>query len=138
MEVQRMIANGEMAGALRVSEALIAQSQRSLPGWLGRGGALLNRGLLAEAALTPEANTHAVCALSHERVRKPMHRGTIGRWKNDEFAFDGSWDALVETHQEEHRAEQEEKLGEMREEKARVEQGEKQSRESPCIIIEFV
>jgi tetratricopeptide (TPR) repeat protein len=50
------------------------------------------------AVLTPEANTRAVFTLSHEQVRKPIHRASIGRWKNYEFAFDGSWDALVATH----------------------------------------
>jgi hypothetical protein len=51
-----------------------------------------------EAVLAPEANRRAVFTLSHEQVRRPIHRGSIGRWKNYEFAFDGSWDGLAALH----------------------------------------
>jgi hypothetical protein len=37
--------------------------------------------------LAPEANTRAVFTLSHEQVRRPINRTSIGRWKNYEFAF---------------------------------------------------
>ena len=51
-----------------------------------------------ERVLAPEANTRAVFTLSHEQVRRPINRTSIGRWKNYEFAFDGSWDALAAAH----------------------------------------
>jgi len=51
-----------------------------------------------ERILAPEANTRAVFTLSHAQVRKPIHRGSIGRWSNYAFAFDGSWDAMAAAH----------------------------------------
>ena len=51
-----------------------------------------------ERVLSPEQNTRAVFTLSHEQVRRPVHRASIGRWRNYEFAFDGSWDALAAAH----------------------------------------
>jgi tetratricopeptide (TPR) repeat protein len=50
--------------------------------------------------LAPEANARAVFTLSHEQVRRPINRASIGRWKNYEFAFDASWDELARTHWE--------------------------------------
>jgi tetratricopeptide (TPR) repeat protein len=46
------------------------------------------------AVLAPEANTRSVLTLSHEQVRRPINRSSIGRWRNYAFAFDASWDAL--------------------------------------------
>ena len=51
-----------------------------------------------DATLSPEQNTRMVLTLSHEQVRKPINRGSIGRWRNYEFAFDESWSALARTH----------------------------------------
>jgi tetratricopeptide (TPR) repeat protein len=51
-----------------------------------------------EAVLAPEANRRAVFTLSHGQVRRPINRSSIGRWRNYEFAFDGSWDALAAAH----------------------------------------
>ena len=51
-----------------------------------------------DRVLAPEANTRAVFTLSHAQVRKPIHRGSIGRWANYAFAFDGSWDAMAAAH----------------------------------------
>jgi tetratricopeptide (TPR) repeat protein len=51
------------------------------------------------AMLAPEANTRTVLTLSHEQVRRPINKGSIGRWQNYPWAFDGSWDALVAGHQ---------------------------------------
>ena len=45
--------------------------------------------------LSPEANTRTVLTLSHEQVRRPINRSSIGRWRNYEFAFGPEWDALV-------------------------------------------
>lgn len=47
------------------------------------------------AVLAPESNTRTVLTLSHEQVRRPINRSSIGRWRNYEWAFDGAWDALV-------------------------------------------
>jgi hypothetical protein len=33
-----------------------------------------------------------VLTLSHEQVRKPINRSSIGRWKNYEWAFGAEWD----------------------------------------------
>ena len=51
------------------------------------------------AMLAPERNERTVLTLSHEQVRRPINRGSIGRWKNYEFAFDGSWDELAAQHE---------------------------------------
>jgi hypothetical protein len=51
------------------------------------------------AMLAPEANTRTVLTLSHEQVRRPINKGSIGRWQNYPWVFDGSWDALVAGHQ---------------------------------------
>ena len=48
--------------------------------------------------LSPERNARAVFTLSHAQVKQPINRGSIGRWKNYEFAFDDSWRALAEAH----------------------------------------
>jgi hypothetical protein len=52
-----------------------------------------------ERVLAPENNAKAVYTISHEQVRKPINRSSIGRWKNYEFAFDSSWDPLVAMHE---------------------------------------
>ncbi|MEY4118384.1 MAG: hypothetical protein RLZZ116_1712, partial [Planctomycetota bacterium] len=36
--------------------------------------------------------------LSHAQVRQPINKKSIGRWKNYEWAFDGSWDKVVADH----------------------------------------
>ncbi|MFM1829791.1 MAG: hypothetical protein RLZZ558_131 [Planctomycetota bacterium] len=51
------------------------------------------------AVLRPHENTRTAITLSHEQVRQPIHAGSIGRWKNYAFAFDGSWDGVVAAHQ---------------------------------------
>lgn len=48
-ELERLIKAGDMAGAVRVADAMLAQGRRNLPAWLGRGCANLNLGHLAEA-----------------------------------------------------------------------------------------
>jgi tetratricopeptide (TPR) repeat protein len=47
------------------------------------------------AVLEPERNTRTVLTLSHEQVRRPINRSSIGRWRNYAFAFDASWDELA-------------------------------------------
>jgi len=46
----------------------------------------------------PEGNTRTAATLSHAQVRQPINRRSIGRWKNYEWAFDASWDALADEH----------------------------------------
>jgi hypothetical protein len=48
---------------------------------------------------SPEGNAKAAFTLSQAQVRRPINRGSIGRWKNYEWAFDGSWDGLVAEHE---------------------------------------
>lgn len=50
------------------------------------------------AMLAPEANTRTVLTLSHEQVRRPINRNSIGRWKNYEWAFGPEWDRLAGIH----------------------------------------
>ena len=52
--------------------------------------------------LAPEANARAVFTLSHEQVRQPIHRGSVGRWRNYAFAFEAddakAWADLGAAH----------------------------------------
>lgn len=51
-----------------------------------------------ERVLSPELNLKAAVTLSREQVRQPIHQKSIGRWRNYEWAFDGSWDGIVGEH----------------------------------------
>ena len=51
-----------------------------------------------ERVLSPEENKKGAFTLSHAQVRQKINKGSIGRWKNYEWAFDGSWDAVVAAH----------------------------------------
>jgi len=51
-----------------------------------------------DRVLRPEENRRAVFTLSHDQVKRPINRSSIGRWRNYEWAFDGSWDALAAAH----------------------------------------
>jgi hypothetical protein len=51
-----------------------------------------------DAMLAPERNERTVLTLSHEQVRRPINRGSIGRWKNYEWMFRDGWDALAAAH----------------------------------------
>ena len=51
-----------------------------------------------DATLSPEHNTRMVLTLSHEQVRKPINTGSVGRWRNYEWAFDESWKPLAAAH----------------------------------------
>jgi hypothetical protein len=42
--------------------------------------------------LAPESNPRTVLTLSHEQVRRPINRTSIGRWRNYAFAFGPEWD----------------------------------------------
>ena len=53
---------------------------------------------MQDSVLAPQSNTRTVLTLSHEQVRKPINKSSIGRWKNYEFAFDDSWRALAGAH----------------------------------------
>jgi Sulfotransferase family len=53
---------------------------------------------MQDSVLAPQGNTRTVLTLSHEQVRKPINKSSIGRWKNYEFAFDDSWRALASAH----------------------------------------
>ncbi len=60
---------------------------------------LTRLGLAMETqVMRPEQNARAVFTLSHEQVRRPINSASIGRFRNYEWAFDGAWDALAETH----------------------------------------
>ena len=48
-ELERLLAHGDLAGAVKAADAMIAQSRRSFAAWLGRGCANLNLGKLVEA-----------------------------------------------------------------------------------------
>jgi tetratricopeptide (TPR) repeat protein len=52
-----------------------------------------------DAVLAPERNRRLVYTLSNEQVRRSINSSSIGRWKNYEFAFDGSWDELAAQHE---------------------------------------
>ena len=45
-----------------------------------------------------QKNTRTAATLSHAQVRQPINRRSIGRWRNYEWAFDASWDALADEH----------------------------------------
>jgi hypothetical protein len=47
------------------------------------------------AVLQPESNPRTPITLSHAQVRQPISTGSIGRWRNYDWLFDGSWDSLV-------------------------------------------
>ena len=55
-----------------------------------------------ERVLTPESNQRAVFTLSHEQVRRPINRSSVGRWEHYQFAFDADdrarWDVLGAAH----------------------------------------
>lgn len=51
------------------------------------------------AMLAPERNERTVLTLSHEQVRRPINRGSIGRWKNYEWMFREGWEGLAAAHQ---------------------------------------
>lgn len=51
-----------------------------------------------ERVLSPQDNARRAATLSSQQVRKPINRASIGRWRNYEWAFDRSWDALVARH----------------------------------------
>ena len=53
---------------------------------------------MAPGVLAPEQNARTVLTLSHEQVRNPINRRSIGRWRNYGWAFDGSWDTLAASH----------------------------------------
>ena len=50
------------------------------------------------ATLAPEANQRTVLTLSHEQVRRPINRDSIGRWKHYEWIFDDRWTDLAASH----------------------------------------
>ncbi|MFM9146502.1 MAG: hypothetical protein ACKORL_14385, partial [Phycisphaerales bacterium] len=52
-----------------------------------------------DAVLAPERSQRLVYTLSNDQVRRPINNSSIGRWKNYEFAFDGSWDELAALHE---------------------------------------
>jgi hypothetical protein len=51
------------------------------------------------AMLHPEDNKRTVLTLSHEQVRRPVNRSSIGRWRNYEWAFGREWERLVALHE---------------------------------------
>lgn len=53
---------------------------------------------LEKSVLQPQENQRQVFTLSFEQVKKPINTSSIGRWRNYEWAFDTSWDKLVDLH----------------------------------------
>ncbi len=79
-------------------ESFIYEDLIEDPG-LFAGRCLTRMGLeMDDRVLTPEQNTRGAFTLSHAQVRKPINRGSIGRWKNYEWAFDSKWEMVVEAH----------------------------------------
>ena len=76
-----------------VYENLVADPAGTAARCLARLGLAMD-----DATLNPESNARAVLTLSHQQVRKPINRGSIGRWRNYEWAFDEGWRTLVEAH----------------------------------------
>ena len=77
--------------AIRVQyETLVAHPEREITRVLEHIGVAFDA-----RVLNPEENTRTVLTLSHEQVRRKINSSSIGRWKNYEFAFDASWDALA-------------------------------------------
>jgi tetratricopeptide (TPR) repeat protein len=72
-----------------VYEELVAEPEREIRRVLELLGVPFD-----PCVLSPEANTRTVLTLSHEQVRRPINRSSIGRWKNYAFAFSREWDAL--------------------------------------------
>lgn len=52
-----------------------------------------------ERVLSPQNNARRAATLSSQQVKQPINRASIGRWRNYEWAFDRSWDALVAAHE---------------------------------------
>jgi hypothetical protein len=73
-----------------VYEELVAEPEREIRRVLDLLGVPFD-----PCVLSPESNTRTVLTLSHEQVRRPINRSSIGRWKNYEFAFGSEWDALA-------------------------------------------
>ena len=48
-DLERLLNQGDLDGAVRTADAMLAQSRRNFAAWLGRGCANLNRGRLVEA-----------------------------------------------------------------------------------------
>lgn len=67
-------------------EALVDDPEGHAARCLARMGLAMH-----SATVAPEANKRTVLTLSHEQVRKPINRSSIGRWKNYEWAFDMQW-----------------------------------------------
>jgi hypothetical protein len=64
------------------------------------GQCLTRMGLpMDERVLSPEENKKGAFTLSHAQVRQKINKGSIGRWKNYEWAFDGAWDDIVAAHE---------------------------------------
>ena len=83
----------EVASERIVYEDLVEEPSRFAEQCLSRMGLPMD-----DAVLSPEENKKAAFTLSHAQVRQPINRKSIGRWKNYEWAFDGSWDAVVAAH----------------------------------------
>jgi len=76
-----------------VYENLVASPAATVERCLARMGLPMH-----PAVLEPERNTRTVHTLSHDQVRRPINAGSIGRWKNYAWAFDESWQPLVDQH----------------------------------------
>jgi hypothetical protein len=69
-----------------------------VPGHAKRMAAFLDVEL-EPSMLHPEENKRTVLTLSHEQVRRPVNRMSIGRWRNYEWAFGREWEKIVALHE---------------------------------------
>jgi len=68
-------------------ESLVDQPREHMERVLARLGLPMH-----EATISPQDNARTVLTLSHEQVRRPINRSSIGRWRNYPWAFDRSWE----------------------------------------------
>ena len=110
-QARRGVLEGDTARAVRAqlrAQALVPLEVRPV-GEGGGGGAQGEAGaaqgasrwgrrVFDAAMLAPERNERTVLTLSHEQVRRPINRGSIGRWKNYEWMFREGWEGLAAVH----------------------------------------
>jgi hypothetical protein len=95
---QAMSALGGEGGPLRfesfIYEDLVEDPAHYAARCLSRMGLPMD-----DAVLSPEKSSRGTATLSSRQVKRPINRSSIGRWRNYEWAFDASWNALVAAHE---------------------------------------
>lgn len=72
-DLERLLNQGDLDGAVRTADAMLAQSRRNFAAWLGRGCANLNRGRLVEA----DADLDAALKLAPDDPQANLLRGMV-------------------------------------------------------------